>query len=395
MRSRRPLRLALPVVLAVALAACGTSAASPSSATTSGPGATTAAPAARGADPVASGAASPDLPAPVALDPATATPLPWRVGRTLEIGGSGSALLADGQVFVVDEMGREFTGGVPNGHITRVDPDTMKVTGTAKHAIGGFPITADGAVWLINAEFGQTVTRVDLDTLEVRRFRTSPLPDPTPEAIAYAGGYIWVGNNHEGTIAKVDPATLQVLDRLSVVEPGEWGVRGRAASDGTSAWFGISRDGTIVRIDAAAGREVSRFTLPTIHHDVIPDGLTAAQSSPPETMLSIGDELWVQTLDRLYVIDVATPGQERIVAALGTEAQWDTQPVSDGKGSVWTLLYGPTTTIVQIDVATRSVVGTFSDAALGTSFGRLVPADGKLFFRTEGRLIELLEGPAR
>lgn len=300
---------------------------------------------------------------PLALPPTsvplgTARPLTgWVVGRTLAAPGMGFAVFADGAVWAVDRKDGGFTGDVPNGDIYRIDPASGKTTGRVEHARGGFPTVGLGAIWLINAEFGQTATRVDLKTLKADRFRTSTTEDPVPEAVAVAQGNVWVGNNHDGTVAVVDPATLTVTRTIRLTEPGGFGVRGKAATDGTSVWFGISRTGEIVRIDAATATEVSRIRLPQVPHTHLPEGLAATDASVPEQLVVVGDRLYASTVDHLYSIDVSKTGSERIVADLAVDSSTATIITPGEDGDLWVLLGGPSR-LIRIDSATADVLGT-------------------------------------
>ena len=265
----------------------------------------------------------------------------WVVGRTLAAPGMGTAVFADGAVWAVDRKDGGFTGDVPNGDIYRIDPASGKTTATVEHARGGFPTVGLGAIWLVNAEFGQTVTRVDLKTLKADRFRTSTTEDPVPEAVVVAHGNVWVGNNHDGTVAVVDPATLTVTRTIRLTEPGGFGVRGKAATDGTSVWFGISRTGEIVRIDAATATEVSRIRLPQVPHTHLPEGLAATDASVPEQLVVVGDRLYASTVNHLYAIDISTIGSERIVADLAVDDPAATVITPGEHGDLWALVRGP------------------------------------------------------
>ena len=278
------------------------------------------------------------------------------VGRTLAAPGMGTTVFADGAVWAVDRKDGGFTGDVPNGDIYRIDPVTGKTTGTVEHARGGFPTVGLGAIWLINAEFGETVTRVDLKTLKADRFRTSTTEDPAPEAIVVAHGNVWVGNNHDGTVAVVDPATLTVTRTIRLAEPGGFGVRGKAATDGTSVWFGISRTGEIVRIDATTGAEVSRIRLPQVPHTQLPDGMALTDASVPEQLVVVGDRLYASTVNHLYAIDVSKAGTERIVADLAVSDPSATVITAGDGGDLWALVRGPDR-LLRIDAATANLLG--------------------------------------
>jgi YVTN family beta-propeller protein len=280
----------------------------------------------------------------------------WLVGRTLAAPGMGTAVFADGAVWAVDRKDGGFTGDVPNGDIYRIDPASGKTTATVEHARGSFPTVGLGAIWLINAEFGQTATRVDLKTLKVDRFRTSTTEDPVPEAVVVAQGNVWVGNNHDGTVAVVDPVTLTVTKTIRLTEPGGFGVRGKAATDGTSVWFGISRTGEIVRIDAATATEVSRIRLPQVPHAHLPEGLAPTEASVPEQLVVVGDRLYASTVDHLYSIDVSKPGSERIVADLAVDNTAATIITPGDGGDLWALVQGPAR-LLRIDAATAGLLG--------------------------------------
>jgi YVTN family beta-propeller protein len=280
----------------------------------------------------------------------------WVVGRTLAAPGMGTAVFADGAVWAVDRKDGGFTGGVPNGDIYRIDPSSGNTTAKVEHARGGFPTVGLGAIWLINAEFGETVTRVDLKTLKAERFRTSATEDPAPEAIAVAHGDVWVGNNHDGTVAVVDPATLTVTRTIRLTEPGGFGVRGKAATDGTSVWFGISRTGEIARIDAATATEVSRIRLPQVPHTHLPEGMAATDASVPEQLVVVGDRLYASTVNHLYAIDVSKAGSERILADIAVSDPTATIITPGDGGDLWALVRGPSR-LIRIDGATANLLG--------------------------------------
>jgi len=338
---------------------------------------------------------------PLALPPTSvpvgsARPLTaWIVGRTLAAPGMGTTVFADGAVWAVDRKDGGFTGDVPNGDIYRIDPSSGKTTATVNHARGGFPTAGLGAIWLVNAEFGETVTRVDLKSLKADRFRTSTTEDPAPEAIAVAQGKVWVGNNHDGTVAVVDPATLTVTKTVRLTEPGSFGVRGKAATDGTSVWFGISRTGEIVRIDASTGTELSRIRLPQVPHAQLPDGMELTDASVPEQLVIVGDRLYASTVNHLYSIDVSTPGSERIVADLAVSDPTATTITPGDGGDLWALVRGPSR-LLRIDAATANILGSLpvdlhdsgpTDPVSGAA--DMAAGAGSVWIRVPGSVIEV------
>jgi len=311
----------------------------------------------------------------------------WSQGQTIEAAGDGHIVFADGHVWAVNRKDGGFTGNTPNGEIYRIDPQTGVIVDTVEHARGGFPAVGLGAIWYVNAEHGQTVTRVDLGSLTADRFPTSTTEDPVPEAVVVAGGWVWVGNNHDGTVAKVDPETSEVVQTIVITEPGEFGVRGKAATDGTSVWFGISRTGEIVRLDATTGREVSRMRLPLVPHQQLPPELSQAESSPPEQMVFAGQRLWALTLDHIYVIDVETISEERIVADIPT-GPWKPVLTVDDDGEVWSFMNEPVG-LFRIDAETAQVVGRVPLDIPADSFRDIAGGGGSLWVRLDGGVIEL------
>jgi streptogramin lyase len=381
------------LVLVTALALVGCSGAASQSATPSPPPTITAAQPTPTTEPspttvaptTAASPSSSGFPEPPALTAPVLTE--WHQQPTIDAPGAGSITFADGHVFAVNRMDAGFTGNVPNGEIYRIDPATGERVDTIEHARGGFPAVGLGAIWYVNAEFGQTVTRLDLETLEVERFQTSTTEDPVPEAVLVAGGWVWVGNNHDGTVAKVNPQTLKVEKTIVLTDPGGFGVRGKAATDGTSLWFGISRTGEIVRIDAATAEEVSRMRLPQVPHEQLPAGLSQSDSSVPEQMVIAGDLLYALTVNHIYAIDVATVGSEHIVADIPT-GLWPPFLTIDADGDVWSVMDGPDG-LFRIDSETSTVLGRVPLDLPADSSIDIVGGDGSLWVRVIDGVIEL------
>ena len=283
----------------------------------------------------------------------------WVVGRQLAAPGWGRRSSPTGALWVVNRKDGGFTGDMPNGEIYRIDPSSGRTIATVEHARGGFPTAGLGAIWLVNAEFGQTVTRVDLETLKTDRFRTSTTDDPVPEAVVVAHDNLWVGNNHDGTVAVVDPTTLTVTRTIRLTEPGGFGVRGKAATDGISVWFGISRTGEIVRIDAATATEASRIRLPQVPPRTCPTGWRRQMRLSRNRWSAIGDRLYVSTVNHLYAIDISTIGSERIVADLTVDDPAATVISADQHGDLWALARGPLR-LAHIDPVTSALLGVMS-----------------------------------
>jgi hypothetical protein len=311
--------------------------------------------------------------------------LDLQLGVVRDIPGGGMIAFADDAIWAVDPKDRGETTGVVNGDVYRLDPRTAQTTDKVQHARGGFPAGGEGALWLVNSEFGETVTRIDFRNLGVAVFRTSDSEDPSPEAVAVTTGAVWVGNNHDGTVVRVDPRTLEVTDLIRLTEPGAFGVRGQAATDGQSVWFGISRTGEIVRIDAATRREVSRLRLPQVAHEHIEPGFDPSELSVPEFLVVSGDLLYASTVDHVYVIDVATSGRERIVHDFVVGGFWAVALAADEYGTVWGLRQAPME-ILRFATDGQSVAGRKPLDDLDGVVARLAVGGGAVWVRAPGQV---------
>jgi hypothetical protein len=325
----------------------------------------------------------------------------WHVARTIDVPGNGCMTYGAGALWVVDRADGGFTGDLPNGDIYKVDPETGETLARIEHARGCFPTVGEGGLWLINAEFGQTVTRIDLETNEVTRFRSSDSEDPVPEAVVTTPGAVWVGNNHDGTVAKADAKTLKVLKTIRVVpsaSDGGGGVRGGATTDGTSVWFPVTDTREIVRIDAQSAEIVSRMELPIVEHPDRPAtaDITDERLSAPVYLLVVGDRLYASSASHVYAIDISNPGAERIVADIPVEG-WLVPVIgfSDRDSQTLWALQSEPTVLLKIDLAINRVVGRLliptAPDRTGLLQAQLAVLPDAIWLRVPGQMIELIE----
>jgi hypothetical protein len=371
--ARSPISLLLAVVLV--LGAC---AATP---------ATSSAPAAPSALPTASATTgSSVIPSP---RPSTSATVPaLKVARSLDVPGAGPITFGDGSLWVVSKPDwgltrgpEELKDGVPVGELLQIDEHSGKVVGRAPGAVGGFPAFGAGAVWLCTLAGGlQVVSRVDAQTLAVRRFHASHAEEPESEALVVARGSLWVGNNWAGEIAQVDPSTLKVVHELRVGDGEVTGPRGMAATDGRSVWFPLSSSAEIVRIDASTGDELSRIDLP----DGYIDGIEVANGT-----------LYIAAGQGLFLYDVRDSIAQTFVAR--APMTWG-NAVRYGFGSLW-LIRGPRagtpsdpgpstgpSELLQLDPESLDVTGRMTlDDATALTIG-----DEGVWLRQKGKLFEIL-----
>lgn len=179
-----------------------------------------------------------------------------RTGRPDSIplpGGShpGDLVLAEGSIWVA-------TNG--DGKVLRIDPasrsviasiqvgETMSMDNPLRLAAGG------GAIWVLTLFGDENLHRIDPATNTVTG-SVDDVGDGTV-GVAFGEGSVWVAGVHDGTIYRVDPATLEVLARIPVDK------RPVAVAVGEGAvWVGKLGDGTVDRIDPATNRVTATFPV--------------------------------------------------------------------------------------------------------------------------------------
>jgi copper transport protein len=123
------------------------------------------------------------------------------VVRTLHVGGEPNGLTAyRGSLYVTDHGG---------GRVLRVDPQTNKVVAEVRLA-GADWVTGLGDSIYVSQETNH-VSRLDATTLRVTG---TVAVDRNPLGSAVVGGRLWVPCIDAGTVAVVDPATLEVVRRF-------------------------------------------------------------------------------------------------------------------------------------------------------------------------------------
>jgi YVTN family beta-propeller protein len=153
--------------------------------------------------------------------------------------------------------------GSDYGAIARVDPDTREVESVS---LGNSPsaiAAGAGGVWVTD-DVDNTVARIDPASANAVT-ATTPV-GRGPSAVATGAGAVWVANTQDNTVARLDPRTAVVTDTIRV------GRRPTGIAVGEGAvWVANSLSGTVSRIDPQ-DREVEA-TIPT---GQAPQSLTVA-----------------------------------------------------------------------------------------------------------------------
>ena len=224
--------------------------------------------------------------------------------------------------------------------VTNFVSNTVSVVDPVRNRVVGKPIKVDsepcgivagaGSVWT-HAYGGTRLDRIDVRTRKVTRIRIGH----GSYDVLFAEGSVWVTNNTDDTVSRVDPATNRVVATI----PLAGGPAGLAFAAGT-VWVGTNGvDDDVVRIDPATN---ATTRIATGHIG-------------PAWFSGSGDILWVSSVPEGTVsrLDPAT-------GAVTATVEAGTQP-ADGTvapdGLVWIPNLGDRT-ITRIDPASATVVGT-------------------------------------
>lgn len=146
-------------------------------------------------------------------------------------------------------LGAVWAANVENETLLRIDPTTMKVVQTV-----GVPGISDvavgaGAVWVM-AGYGSEIVRIRPDAPELRRvipiLRHTSYEDPSIVAnqIAIGAGSVWALESHDA-IARIDASSARIVSRISL--------RGHVPEEivfgGGALWVGDQIDRRLIRVD--------------------------------------------------------------------------------------------------------------------------------------------------
>ena len=133
--------------------------------------------------------------------------------------------------------------------VAQVDPRTNTVAATLPVADGPRSISyGNGEVWVACIEAG-TVLRIQAGTAEVQGKPIEAGTRPNDVAVGEQG--VWVIDNLEGVVRRIDP------EALVAGEPIEVGARPRGiVADSGSVWVANSEEGTVTRIDESRRLQV-------------------------------------------------------------------------------------------------------------------------------------------
>lgn len=173
---------------------------------------------------------------------AAASPL---VEKELAVPGFADFLAIDGDTVWTTNDGRVEQWGVDG-----------KLASTAMPRPCGTMAVANGSLWVANCP-DANLYRIGLDSAEVQTIIETGIANPKGETNVVSGaGSIWVPSAAEGAIARIDPATNEIIATVPV-DPGTFYL-----AYGMGALWAVSSDAqSLQKIDPATNRVTGRATL--------------------------------------------------------------------------------------------------------------------------------------
>jgi YVTN family beta-propeller protein len=208
-------------------------------------------------------------------------------------------------------------GGAPSfapapNTVARVDPATGEVVGGA--SVGNQPgavAYGEGSVWVAN-DGDRTIQRIDPQTNEAGPGFGGL--DGNPTGMAVGGGFAWATTFQGHELDQIDPST-------NLAKPIEIGTGYRAVAFGEgSVWVANDLTGTVLRIDPQTLAMQNLIRLPT--------------GSAPRGIAVGGGSVWVTDAigSRVFRVD---PRTNRPVGSGTSILSGDPEGVAFGRGYVW------------------------------------------------------------
>ena len=220
-----------------------------------------------------------------------------------------AALLLAGVVAFGVIRGLEPDGldGIIEDAVGVIDRDTGRIT--AQYAVGHGPqavTSGAGSVWVANQLDG-TVSRIDRARNQVVTIDVGG----EPTGVAFGAGSLWVADGRARTVTQIAPNANKVVQRIDV------GNAAHAVAAGYGAvWVASAVDATVVRIDARSGRA----------------GRPIAVQARPSAIATGAGSIWVASESTASVVRL-DPRSGKPVASIrvgnGPSA------VAVGAGAVW------------------------------------------------------------
>jgi len=148
-------------------------------------------------------------------------------------------------------FGSIWVANGPSRTVTRIDPSTDAVLAVISVPDPASVLAAGaGAIWLTSFP-GDSLTRIDPTTNTATGTASLAPTGLGPVGLTVYDGSVWVANhqgNPTGSVAKIDPATMSILDVIPIGDLSFAGPNWLAAGAG-SIWTDVPNINAVVRID--------------------------------------------------------------------------------------------------------------------------------------------------
>lgn len=209
---------------------------------------------------------------------------------------------------------------------------------------------AEGSLWVANCK-GAELYRINLGTATLEAKVATGLANPKGETNVVAGaGSVWVASDPAGAVARIDPATNEVIATIPVV-PETWYL-----AYGFDAIWAVSSEGKLLqKIDPASNTVVG----------------TVALGNTPGFLAAGEGAVWVQeqgdgTVAKVDPETLAVAGRTKV----GDNLKWG--DIDTGGGAVW-LRTTDDQTMVVIDPESGAIRARLGEA-VGSGALRWTPA---------------------
>ncbi len=274
-------------------------------------------------------------PAPTAAPPEPpppAPPVPPARGRPRRApviaAGVAIALLVVGAValLAVSRAGDGGGGGAPATTTVASDPPVDDAIIDVGGSVGSVAIAEDGSVWAA----GDSLARIDPATNEV----VDRLAGLSPTDVSIGDGGMWATDFDSGDVVRVDPSLGEVTARVDMGEIAGGAPAGLTVAEG-AVWTANGVAATMTRVDGVSA-EVTGTSEPV----------------GPALAVAVGEgSVWLLTEQSLAVFD-------RFAVEPSPLSQFDVLDASDiaiGEGSVW-VTSSARGTVTRLDPSTGDVI---------------------------------------
>jgi YVTN family beta-propeller protein len=284
-----------------------------------------------------------------------------RGGTLLALGGGLLLAAAVAAVLLVSDD--DPTAAIEENAVGLIDPESGRLS--EQVPVGRGPIAAAvgaGSVWVANQRDG-TVSRVDADTRQVTTIDVGG----DVSALAFGRGSLWVASAQRRGVSQVDPDTNRVLTTIHVGNTP----RGVAVAFG-AVWVANTVDGTVTRIDLAREGPTKRIAV----------------GARPTAVAAGAGALWVASETSGTVTRIEAESG-RVVKAINVGH--GPTAVEFGGGAVW-VANRQDGTVSRVDPATGAVTDTLPVGAEPTA---IVAGEGGIWVANggEGTVARVDPGP--